>query len=202
MAQYTLTIKQLLENNVELFDFDYPIFDEEYRKVLEEKIINHYYFREIGQETVGRFKFFLREKMNLIMPHYNKYYKAQNLEQRILDNYDVTEIYERTLSSSNLVSSNSTNKDKNINLFSDTPMGKIDIDKNDYVSNMSKLEVSGENENLTNTTGDNKEQWKRTMHGNIGVQTDGEAVMVYINSLINVDLLVLNELNELFMGIY
>lgn len=202
MAQYTLTIKQLLENNVELFDFDYPIFDEEYRKVLEEKIINHYYFREIGQETVGRFKFFLREKMNLIMPHYNKYYKAQNLEQRILDNYDVTEIYERTLSSSNLVTSNSTNKDKNINLFSDTPMGKIDIDKNDYVSNMNKNEVIGENENLTNSTGDNKEQWKRTMQGNIGVQTDGEAVMVYINSLINVDLLVINELNELFMGIY
>lgn len=34
---------------------DYPIFDEAYRNTLNNKIIRHYYTREIGAETVGRF---------------------------------------------------------------------------------------------------------------------------------------------------
>jgi hypothetical protein len=32
---------------------DYPIFQEAYRETLNNKIIRHYYTREIGAETVG-----------------------------------------------------------------------------------------------------------------------------------------------------
>ena len=39
-----------------LFDFNFPIFDEQYRNVLLTKIIKHYYTREIGEETLGLFK--------------------------------------------------------------------------------------------------------------------------------------------------
>ena len=45
----------------------YPIFDEEYRTQLNNKIIDHFYFREIGMETVDNFAWFLRRKMNEIM---------------------------------------------------------------------------------------------------------------------------------------
>ena len=34
-----------------IFDFDFPIFDESYRNVLETKILKLYYTREIGLET-------------------------------------------------------------------------------------------------------------------------------------------------------
>ena len=54
-----------------VFDFDFPIFDENHRNTLCSKIIAHYYNDEIAYETVGLFKFNLRTKMNEIMPYYN-----------------------------------------------------------------------------------------------------------------------------------
>ena len=57
-----------------VFDFDFPIFDENHRNTLCSKIIAHYYNDEIAYETVGLFKFNLRTKMNEIMPYYNTLY--------------------------------------------------------------------------------------------------------------------------------
>ena len=57
-----------------IFDFDYPIFDESYRNVLNHKILKHYYTREIGMETVGLWKLKLNTKMNEIMPYFNERY--------------------------------------------------------------------------------------------------------------------------------
>lgn len=63
-----------------VFDFDFPIFDEKYRNVLEKKILKHYYTREIGLETVGLWKLKLNTKLNEIMPYYNKLYNSELLE--------------------------------------------------------------------------------------------------------------------------
>lgn len=60
-----------------VFDFSYPIFDEEYRSTLETKILKHFYTREIGEETYGLWKLRLDRKMNEIMPYYNVLYKAK-----------------------------------------------------------------------------------------------------------------------------
>lgn len=66
-----------------IFDFDYPIFDESYKGVLEKKILRHYYTREIGQETFGLFQLFLSDKMNEIMPFYNQLYESELLKHQI-----------------------------------------------------------------------------------------------------------------------
>ena len=63
-----------------IFNFDFPIFDENYRSVLETKIIKHYYTREIGAETFGLWQLWLDTKMNEIMPYYNKLYESELLE--------------------------------------------------------------------------------------------------------------------------
>ena len=83
MSKYTITIKNLIDND---FDFglnEYPIWSEDYRKVLNQKILHHYYENEIGFETANLFKFYLNNKMNEIMPFYNKMYNA---EQKVLEN--------------------------------------------------------------------------------------------------------------------
>lgn len=59
-----------------IFNFDFPIWVEEYRVPLEKKILMHYFNKEIGFETVGLWKFYLEERMNLIMPYYNELYKT------------------------------------------------------------------------------------------------------------------------------
>ena len=70
-----------------IFDFDFPIFDEQYRLPLEKKIVRHYYTREIGLETYGLWKLKLQTKLNEIMPYYNKLYESELYKYNPL--YDV-----------------------------------------------------------------------------------------------------------------
>ena len=66
MAHYTITIKTLIDNNFDFKMNNYPIFDENYRTTLNEKILNHYYEDEIGFETASLFRFYLNNKLNEI----------------------------------------------------------------------------------------------------------------------------------------
>lgn len=80
-------IKDIISASKDKIFGDYPIFDEEYRSVLNTKILTHYYMREIGMETVGLWKHYLNMRMNEIMPYYNKLYESELLEFNPL--YDV-----------------------------------------------------------------------------------------------------------------
>ena len=186
MEKYTITLGEIIEKNVNIFDFDYPIYSEEYRKTFEEHFIEHFYYDEIGQETVGRFKHRLKIKLNTIMPYWNKIFLADELEQRILDNYNVTETYEREVKNK----INSTSK----NIYTDSGIEKVDFDNVDYASTLSK--DIGESEN------DNTEKWNRKMTGNIGIQTDADSIVKYWQSLRQIELEIFNQCEDLFMGVY
>jgi len=189
-----MELSEILQNNVNIFDFDYPIFNENYRKTFEENFKNYFMFREIGVETVARFKHNLKTQLNILMPLYNKMYVSQNLEQRILDNYDVTETFTRDISANKTGENNTNNKQ----LFSDTGRKRVDINDIDYVSNINK-----EINNATTRVNDiNKETWTRKMQGNIGIQTDAIAVKAYEDSLKNIDMLIFEELDNLFMQVF
>ena len=115
MSKYTTEVRFICESNAgllestgyskiddvitsalpKIFDFDFPIFDEKYRSVLETKILKHYYTREIGEETVGLWKFRLNTRLNEIMPYYNKLYKSELLDFNPLYDVDITR--ERTV---------------------------------------------------------------------------------------------------------
>ena len=71
---------------------NYPIFDEGHRAILNNKIIRHYYFREICCDSPERFNFYLETKMAEIMPYYNQLYKSELLEYNPL----ATEFYSET----------------------------------------------------------------------------------------------------------
>lgn len=78
-----------------VFDFTYPreyLTDTE-KAGLEEKILRHYYFREIGLETVAKWKFYLESRMNEIMPYYDEMYRTAKLEYNILENFKTEEVY-------------------------------------------------------------------------------------------------------------
>lgn len=77
-----------------IFDFDFPMFDPEYRSVLCKKILKHYYTREIGFETVGLWKLKLECKMQEIMPYYNKLYEADAIKFNPLYDVDYTKEHE------------------------------------------------------------------------------------------------------------
>lgn len=93
-AQGYEKISDIIDNSWDkIFDFNFPIFDETYRKPLCTKIIKHYYTREICAETVARWKLFLDSRLNEIMDKYNILYRTINTEFSPFADVDYTREY-------------------------------------------------------------------------------------------------------------
>ena len=84
-------VKDIIEAaRPKIFSFDYPIFNANYKGVLETKILKHFYMREIAHETVGLWKLRLDTRMNEIMPYYNNLYRSETLQFNPLHDIDVS----------------------------------------------------------------------------------------------------------------
>ena len=204
MAKYTITIKTLIDNNFDFKMDSYPIFDENYRNTLNQNILYHYYENEIGFETAPLFRFYLNQKLNEIMPYYNELYKVQKKlidENLLLNNVNLTE----TLHGSNTTKTSSTSQSlsNGKNLFQDTPQGQIsqtDIDNQTWATNLTlnKNEIEDE----SSATGNGTNEYLKTIIGNNGGKFNIDVLNDIKNNLMNIDLMIINELNDLFMGIF
>lgn len=153
-----------------IFDFDFPIFDETYRPVLERKILIHYYTREIAHETVGLWKLKLETKLNEIMPYYNDMYKIAALEYNPLLDVDLTEDKLRDIGTAtsrneheigtlDTTEDNATNRNtsnegsnSNTNLYSDTPQGQItNLAEGKYLTNATMDSGTTRNDGIDNS---------------------------------------------------
>lgn len=102
-----------------VFDFDFPIFDENYRAPLCKKILKHYYTREICEETYGLWKLRLDSEMNEIMPYFNKLYNSELITIEPLVNYRVQTIGNKSKTGSDTVAGMDSNSDTtNVNTSS------------------------------------------------------------------------------------
>lgn len=205
MAKYTITIKTLIDNNFDFQMTNYPIFDENYRKTLNNNILYHYYENEIGFETAPLFRFYLNQKLNEIMPYYNELYKVQKKlidDNLLLNNVNLTEELKGKNTTQTSSVSQSTNKGKN--LFQDTPQGNIsqqDINaQNVYATNITLNDNSINDNSSANGNGTN--EYIKTIIGNNGNKFNIDVLNDIKNNLMNIDLMIINELNELFMGIF
>lgn len=73
-----------------LFGFEFPIFSADYKIPLGRKILEHYYTREIGFETVGLWKMKLQTKLREIMPYYNKLYESELMKYDLFTDVNLT----------------------------------------------------------------------------------------------------------------
>lgn len=227
-----------------IFDFEYPIWLPDYKSTLERKIIMHYFNKEIGLETVGLWKFYLEEKLNLIMPYYNKLYETTVKDYDYLSDTNAVEIYEANKYSdengSQSLTGNTTNADtenfegtgtNNMrstksqtvrNLDSDLPQANyanLDYgtkleegeqnntgEDNTTISNNSNSRKNGSADITQKNTIANKinvaDDFNRTRKGAWGSRSLTEMLMLYRESLINIDREIINELSDLFMMIY
>ena len=204
MGHYTTTIRTLIDNN---FDFEldeYPIFDETYRETLNQNILNHYYNDEIGFETASLFRFHLKARLNEIMPYYNNLYKIQ---AKILENagsgLNFREIISRETSgeSQSTSTNNSQSSGNSKNLFQETPQGRISqasINNQEWATNVTMNQNSNSNDSTIEdeSTTSGTEDVTRTT--NLDIDTFNRV----IENIRNIDLQIINNLNDLFMGIY
>ena len=96
MAKYTIELKDVIASGVNIFDFNYEFYDNEKRPKFEQDFIRHFYFREIGSETIDRFKLHLQDVFATVFPYYNTLFDATRIEYDKLNNYNVTETHEIT----------------------------------------------------------------------------------------------------------
>ena len=95
-ADYMGIDEVLDKSRGKVFDFDFPIFDENYRNVLEDKILKHYYTREIGAETIGLWKLWLSTRLNEVMPYYNQLYASEVIKFNPMYDVDLTTTHQQT----------------------------------------------------------------------------------------------------------
>lgn len=185
-----------------IFSFNYPIFDTNYKPVLEKKILKHYYTREIGEETVGLWKLRLDTKMNEIMPYYNQLYKSELLEFNPLYTHYITREHTTDLDSTTDNSSTTTDNGYSTDLYSDTPQGALDgVLAETYLTNARKVD----NDNTTEYGGksilDSTEKYLEKVSGFEGKDASS-LLLKYRETFLNIDLMVINELEPLFFGLW
>lgn len=212
MAKYTITIKTLIDNNFDFQMTQYPIFDENYRETLNHNILYHYYENEIGFETAPLFRLYLNQRLNEIMPKYNELYRVQkNLidNNLLLNNVNLTE----ELKGQNITQTSSTSQSKNNgtsnnkNLFQDTPQGQIsntDINNQTWATNLT-LDSNTSNNTINDSssaTGSGTNSYLKTIIGNNGGKFNIDILNDVKNNLMNIDLMIIDELYDLFMQIF
>lgn len=234
-----------------IFDFDFPIFDESYRTILEKKIIKHYYVREICAETVGLWKLFLANRLNEIMPYYNKLYQSETLEFNPL--YDVSLTIDHTVDNRKNgtdseietmtgtvgdsgghaimlsdrtvkdIETTGTSRDK----YSDTPQGALTGVENDtYLTSARKITDSGTHDETdtytrsdSGTTNNTRtyntsdatsatnslntiENYVEHVFGKRGSITYSKMLQDYRDTLLNIDMMIIDDLKDLFFGLW
>ena len=188
---------------------NYPIFDEKYRTQLNNKIIDHFYFREIGMETVANFAWFLRRKMNEIMSYYNQLYESVDLVTDPVNeiNVDYTLGEEEHISGTSDNTSNSSTNSEDTSVYSDTPMDFIEnglsaIKNGNYATNATYDTGLTDSNTQANTESeqDRTRNEKRNEKGHRQSQSD--LLLKYRETFINIDMMIIEELETLFMGVW
>src|SRR6185369_2278133 len=204
---FTIRVKDLMEQG---FDFgltseDYPIFKEELRGVLDEdnrwqynkvdtpeggqhfyglnrKILDHYSYREIGQESVDMFRYMLNEKMRLIMPFYNQMLYSESVE------FDPFSTQDTTHESSTTNESDATAKGRAVS--GNTPQMALAAN-GDYASTFSD----------TNSQSGGTTTAASTVHLKGSQGHTAALLMQWRRSFLNIEASIVNELEPLFMQI-
>ena len=217
MNKYTIELREIENCICYLFPKGFPFYtdSEEMRLNFIQKFYDEYMFREIGFETVERFKRSLLGKLNKIMPYYTQLYHTELESKNInfLLNKDLIETFEREVSGSSEVNSNATSNSTGTStansndIMYDTPNSRID-DITKYPTQGSQGEnTATTNSNATSTnnqTGENTQSEKTSLisKGNIGITSSAQLLKEWREVIINIDELILNDLEDLFMLLF
>lgn len=208
MSRYTTELRFIVQNTsleeVEAWFKDYELSD--YLTAQEIAIINdrgtwtkdklaslivqHYWMREIGLETVELFKHQAKVAMAEIMEEKAPLIYSASLQYDPLVNVDFTETY-----------TENTSQDGNadgLNVNSDTPQGQISktrILAGDYATS------TGASEGTSHSEG--TQTYTRKQKGNSGALTTAQAlVRDYRKTIIMINRDIIKDLSPLFMNIY
>ena len=177
---------------------------------LAERIIDHYYTREIGTDAIGQFMLFAKDKMKEIMETYAPLIYSAAIKYDPLVNVDYTETYTSKSTSKNTGQSDSQSSStgSGLTVNSDTPQGQISkssILSGSYASstgaNESTNSVTDNSSNSSN--GEGTQDYSKQVKGNSGVSATAQRmVLQYRENIRALNTEIIYELEPLFMGLY
>ena len=226
MSKYTMEVRELFtpikfnpplytREQVEGFFKDYNISDyltSDQQDVIEEagiwskdrlakKIVNHYYMREIGQETIGLWIHYVKDTMDLLMEEYLPLIYSASIEYDPLVNVDYTETFTRTANVDN--TGGSLSNSSSIGIGSDTPQGRVtkaSILAGNYATTTTGNEV--ESETTTSSGSESEEEYTKRMKGNSGVSATAQKMIEqYRNNIRAIDREIIEKLELCFFGL-
>ena len=216
MAKYTIELNTLLNTNFDIGLKSYPIpsfADEAWRGKLNQKIINHYRYREICHTAPDRWKLFLNNTMNEIMPVKCLLYEALAKNWEFNTGSDFTEVIAENnklnTTSNGTRDSNASGNSYSLGVQSDTP-GQLlnvenDIEANTYASNASKTKgnTSSTAHSASNSAGNStgERNLTRTHKGVLG-RSNASLYIEYQEAINNIDMEVIDALETCFMAIF
>lgn len=207
MPVFTMELWRVMEMTNDIGLNDYPIFEEDYRERLNKLITDHYHDREIGMETIAKFRHAVMRRMNEVMPYYNDLYMSQKIQFDPLSTVDIRTITTGKTKTDAETLAESTSEMENAGgsraVQSDTPQVRLSGD-GDYASSAAdttsdSTATGSGTENQVATSEEESENDSRTT----GYQgPPASLIMDYRRSLMNIDLLVIDELSDMFMGVW
>lgn len=194
---------QIIDAEPKIFDFTYPIWEDVYRTVLNIKILRHYLRREIAHETVGLWKFYLETRLNEIMPYYNQLYLTTLEKFEASDDINLTTIFHRDITSNLLENGSGDTTVKGENYGSDFPQTPINsTEASFYASQAQKIDNTTSGKTVRDADSKGEENTTQTRKGRLGARTQGEIIEAFRRALINIDVLIINELSDLFYTLW
>ena len=172
-------------------------------------------FREIGQETVSRFKHQLKTLLNIRMPYYKQLYETELKSKDInfMLNKDLKEefLIEVENESSGISTTDGTSSSQstgeNENKFFDSPQQRVN-NLDEYFTNVTKdttdsnVNSSVSNTNETTSTAKSTQKQTNLSQGNIGITSSAELLQKWRDVLINIDEMIIQECDTLFMQVF
>lgn len=198
---------------------DYPIFDEDYREVLNQRIYDHFAYRRVASDTPQLFVFYLNRRMRENMPTFNALYR------QVLDKaFDPFATYVSDSDGNNRGSSDTvsataqhsdgkttgTSESTSTAIVSDTPASFMnDPTEPRYMSQLTQNKGTGSNAGTSvndatdNSTSNNKTASDYIAHVKSRAGYFGDNVTnVLASGFLNTDLLVCDMLEPCFMQIW
>ena len=202
-ASFTMELQTVLEYTDDIGLGDYPIFAESYREHLNSQIKMHFHNREIGCETVQMFRLWMKRRMWQIMPLYNKMYLAEQLNIDPLRTIDISTVGTGHGQGTNSAEgeTHSTTEGTGRVVASDYPQSRLAGNQDYATSGTDSSSTSG-------VTGSSTETGTNEMHNESSSHVTGsqghqaQLIVQYRESLVSVDMLVIAELEDLFMSIW
>lgn len=240
-ARYTEILDTLLKNPttkpaIEEAMSKYPLYETDPNKVreygtsykvptrgeLNTKILNFYRFREIGQETFGRWLYELETALNEIMPKYNQLFYSADQDFNPIYNVDYIKTINRDKKDSTIGTQNSTsnttssgtdsssNEEYTKNVDSKTPqdllgISNTGIDNVNYADDANWSKASGSTSGSNSTTGSSSSNGSNSVigkenegiiestKGNFGVVSAQDLIMKYRETILNIEQLIIND---------